>query len=1521
MAGLSLLFLGQPRVESQDVEIALPRRKVLALLAYLAVSGRPHSRDELAELLYPDRDRDHSYSGLRQSLCYLREAIGTGWIETGPRTISLKRRKGLKVDVGEFRSRLDGGRGDQLAGAVRLCRGTFLSGFYLKDCPAFEHWQAGLEESLRQQCAAALEKLIALRCQDHDLDGAAAWARAAVDLDPLEESGHRSLMNILAAAGRRGLALRQYDHLRSLLSKELGQEPDAQTESLRSEILAGSLGQPAAPFALASLPETLETGFEALSKSLPSSVLSGITAPAHVENRLASVMFIRISPPRDSRHGSVTHISGELINQLLREMVDAFCRYEGRIVRFQGNQVIVVFGTPHIHEDDPQRAVLSALQIRECAGKHGFSVSSGIAAGEVDFLPAGHDERRGPGVTGPVVDRAARMQGRAKPGEILAAESAWRHLYRSFECVALSPEEEAGGVPVKAYRVERRRLRLEKARGLEGLRAELIGRDEELSRLSATLGEVLSGAGRMVSITGEAGVGKTRLIEELKGHALSGMDRGCHPFWFEGRCVELGMTVAYWPCIDLIGQLFGFTGQGAESGQACRVVEVLRGLKEAGQLTAERVREMGPLLGRLLSIHFGNEWDSALLRAPPEQVKHQTFLTIRDLFLAFARQRPLVLVLDDLHWADPLSIDLVEFLMESLTLAPILLLCIYRSEPNLRGRQLSTIASGICPERFIEIALRELTPSQSDRMIDSLLSVESLAEPVRGLILNCSQGNPFFVEEVIRSLIDSGVIYRVKDRWHARPDVAAIRVPETIQSVILGRVDQLEVRLKHLLESAAVIGRIFHRRVLEQAQQAEKLMDEALAELEDRALIRPESNAPEEAYSFRHVLMQQAVYQGIVHRRRSRLHRRVADAIESLYPDSIGDHVEQLAHHRDQAGETEEAVQYLLRAGRKAQDAWLNEAALERFQRVLDLCALPGARAEGAQLQALVESAKVYEVTGHHDRAEVSFRQAAALAERLSCTPRELARIQFLLCKAITTRHCPPEYLPIAEESLRLLRDDLDSPEALFAEFVLAYGSFEQGEYRPSCDFAARRGELFRSLPYSQDLAINSGYLAWANLLDKNDSEAMRWLDWLEREARMHNDLVSLAAAHVRRGRDMYGQRGDLARAVEELEQASGMYRKVGARYLEARSYLYVGDVYYRYGKLDAAQECLHRAEGMCDALDQHVHMRAEARMLGTQIALAKGDGAAALGALTAARDLKPGAQWELFMKLLTASALITEGRKAEAALVLTGLLGEAPSFRVPPAYSDSINIAHILSMLESCEERGDVFREFCDRLQCEHPEAKAMLSQWHVGPAAPRTYPHTIFSDDFSGSPDPGWSWHDPFGDCSLAFDGRCAIAAPVGRGLRGSNLGAPRLLRPARGPFAVQTACVPSSDRRLAVGGITVWKSPRDYLRLDVGSLGPQSVAFAGCFDNRDVVVGRGMLPAGRVWLRIERAGARVNALCSSDELRWHSVGDVSFPADELLEVGLFVDGLVHPELYPRTYAAGAEMRFARFDLLAGH
>ena len=484
-----------------------------------------------------------------------------------------------------------------------------------------------------------------------------------------------------------------------------------------------------------------------------------------------------------------------------------------------------------------------------------------------------------------------------------------------------------------------------KVRGIEGLRAELIGRDDEFAKLKESLTEVLKGQGQMVSLIAEAGIGKSRLVTELKEYIGSESANGNHQtamVWLEGRCLELGMTASYWPFIDIFHEYFAWSSEDNESARAQSIVSSLGDMVKRGDLTQERSSETGPLLGNLLSVRFGNEWDEKLKRASPKQIQRQTFMAVGEFFSAIAKREPVILVFEDLHWADSLSLDLISVLMESLEQGSLFLLCVYRPEKEHKCWDLANIARRKCPEGYTELVLRELTPKQSARLVESLLTIENLPSSMKELILNKSQGNPFFVEEVIRSLIDRELVYQEGEDWKAREEISDLDVPDMVQSLVLARVDRLEADSKNVLEYASVIGPLFKYRLLEHLVEKNGDLEGYLSELKERDLVYEERTVPEVEYAFKHVLTQEAIYQSIFVRSRRGYHKQVGEGIESLYGEQIEEHLEELAYHYSKSDDVRKGVEYLLKAGGKAMRSYANEEAITYLQKGLELLgALP----------------------------------------------------------------------------------------------------------------------------------------------------------------------------------------------------------------------------------------------------------------------------------------------------------------------------------------------------------------------------------------------------------------------------------------------------------------------------------------------------------------------------------------------------------------------------------------------------
>jgi class 3 adenylate cyclase len=494
---------------------------------------------------------------------------------------------------------------------------------------------------------------------------------------------------------------------------------------------------------------SLEEQFTTFQATLPTSVREQLSTPTDGENRIVTILFTDMSGSVQATSHLHPEDAAVLVNNLLKEMVGIISKYEGRIDRFLGDGVLAVFGTPYARENDPERAIYAAIEIREAAENLGVSVTAGVNTGEVYFGWMGSAVHREITVMGPVVNLASRLQGKAASGQILVGRATYHHTRLAFEFEPISLELKGMAEPVTGYRVVRALPRPKKVRGIEGLQAELVGRNDEFAKLKAALAEVYAGRGQIVSVIGEAGMGKSRLVTEFKRIALASADlqseaQSRPPLWLEGRCIELGMTVNYWSFIDAFREYFNWGPEDDDCTRGKRIVSVTQDMVKQGCLSEEQLRQILPLLGNLLSARFGNEWDSQFTDANADQIKTQTFTAIRDFFLALCKQQPLILFLEDLHWVDSLSLDMIFLLMEALTFAPLLLLCVYRPERARRCWELREIAREKCPGCYTELHLREFSPKQSLELVESLLRVENLPPSIETPIWEKSQGNPLF---------------------------------------------------------------------------------------------------------------------------------------------------------------------------------------------------------------------------------------------------------------------------------------------------------------------------------------------------------------------------------------------------------------------------------------------------------------------------------------------------------------------------------------------------------------------------------------------------------------------------------------------------------------------------------------------------------------------------------------------------------------------------------------------------------
>ena len=514
-----------------------------------------------------------------------------------------------------------------------------------------------------------------------------------------------------------------------------------------------------------------------------------------------------------------------MMNEAFDHMSKAVFRYEGTIAQLQGDAMLAFFGAPIAHEDDPDRAVHAALEMivateefsRQLRATHGldFRIRAGINSGPVVVGNVGSDLRYEYTALGDAMNVAARMQAAAEPGTVLITAATHRFVADAFDVEDLGDIVVKGKTePVHAYRVLAPKAVPGRKRGLEraGLESPMVGRDRQLETLKSLYDVVRAGRSRVAFLVGEPGIGKSRLLAEFRqwvtDEARADAARGASSTWLEGRCVSYGRNLPYHLLLDLVRSTLQIPFAGSETEARATLDRQL-----AAHL-GDDAADTAPFLAHLLTLPLHpDEADRALL--DPEVMQGRYVASIHRLLRAMSGRGPVVLVCEDLHWADPASVALMSQLLPLAAQHPIFFVAALRADTDSAGWRLVSAARELFGDALAELRLEPLSAAYSRDLVANLLEIESLPVAVRESILARAEGNPFFVEEVIRMLIERGVITRHADQWVATAEVGSIDIPETLHGLLLARIDQLPDAAKRSLRVASVIGRQFPVRVLE----------------------------------------------------------------------------------------------------------------------------------------------------------------------------------------------------------------------------------------------------------------------------------------------------------------------------------------------------------------------------------------------------------------------------------------------------------------------------------------------------------------------------------------------------------------------------------------------------------------------------------------------------------------------------------------------------------------------------------
>jgi class 3 adenylate cyclase len=614
-----------------------------------------------------------------------------------------------------------------------------------------------------------------------------------------------------------------------------------------------------------------------------------------------------------------------LIGECVSRMSHAVEEFGGTVQAYMGDGIAAYFGLPRAHEDDPERAARAGLRILDVVGEYAhdivdawgisdFNVRVGINSGMVGVGMVGASNPQEVGL-GDTTNVAARLQSAADPGTVAAGETTARLLAHRF---VLEP---MGDVSVKGRGASVAAWRLVGPRTEEGPGAltRLVGREAEVARLRSLVDELLAGRGQVASLVGEVGLGKTRLLNELRSIVADRVT------WLEGRCLSYGGE-PYAPFVEMLREWLGVAEADAEVAVRTR----LRARMKAA--LGGRVDEVLPYLGLLLGVRLEREVEEDLRQTQADVLARHLRAAYRLWVEALAASRPVVIAVDDLHWADPSTRELAEDLLELTDRAPILLVAAFRPDPASEGWKFRLTVTAEYPHRSVEVPLGPLPEEAASQLAETLVPGGKLDQWTQRALVQRAEGNPLYLEELLRALIESGALERRRS-WTLTVSHQEL-LPPALEALLVARIDRLPPEARTLVQVAAAIGREFPVRVLQRVTGTDG-MEGHVAVLLRADIIREFRRYPELEYTFKHGLLQEAALSTLPPPTRRELYGRVAEAYEEIFSGSIEEHLPRLAHYYALGRDHSKALVYLERAAERAASLDARDQAAELWSRAL----------------------------------------------------------------------------------------------------------------------------------------------------------------------------------------------------------------------------------------------------------------------------------------------------------------------------------------------------------------------------------------------------------------------------------------------------------------------------------------------------------------------------------------------------------------------------------------------------------
>ncbi len=853
-----------------------------------------------------------------------------------------------------------------------------------------------------------------------------------------------------------------------------------------------------------------------------------IEVPIEAERKQATVLFSDLSGYTAMSERLDPEEVQEIMTRIFGEIAQVVAKYEGFIEKFIGDAVMALFGVPKAHEDDPIRAIRVAREIHslvegmnhQLSGRVGqpLLMHTGINTGLV--VTGGVDPRRGTHeLAGNTINLASRLTSLARAGEILVGPETYRQSAEYFNFEDLEPTKISGKEEtVRIYRVLSPKGRPRRTRHFHGLRASLIGRKAQLAQIERAVQRLREGKGTILSICGEPGTGKSRLVEEFK--ATLDLKR---IQWLEGHAHPYTQNIPYSPLIDLLNRFWQI-----EEGDPPR--KVREKIESGVERLIGRRGDVACYIGSLYALD-----DPVVEGISPESWKSRIQEAVQAIFLPPIQMSPTVICLEDLHWADPSFLDLLRVIPPGFK-HPAVLLCVYRPPFNL----FTTHEIDSMGKLYEEIRLRDLSPSEAQNMMESLLKTETLPSDLRRFIQEKAEGNPFYLEEVIHSLMESETLIHDTEGWRLTRSIRASGIPSTIQGLISARLDRLERETKRVLQEASVIGREFLYEILKKVNEFPDHIDQCLRDLERLDLIRTRSLEPDIEYVFNHALTQEVAYNGLLRKERREIHERIACVMEKLFRDRLSESYETLAFHFKQGQSVHKAVDYLVKSGEKSLAKYALEESHQYFEDAFKLLANRQNRRKEEEtllINVLMKWAFVFYYRGDLRRLVDLLKAHESLAESLGDKARLgmfYAWLGFALCIRENYR-----------DSYRYLCDALKLGEEIQNQQIIGYACAwftwtcaELGFLDEAIHFGKRAQEisrLFESDHFLYFISLSAmGQAYWHRGEARNGFESGKAL---LQHGKKHSNNRSLVWGHYIMGWSHFTE-GDFSSATERFQQA-----------------------------------------------------------------------------------------------------------------------------------------------------------------------------------------------------------------------------------------------------------------------------------------------------------------------------------------------------------------------------------------------